>query len=98
MIFRRKYDIVAAGVIPAIVIPLITGFGIWLFSAGNYDLITYIHRIAEAGITTHIVSLCVFPNVIIFLIFNRFDMLQASKGVLGMTIIWAIVVFLIKIL
>jgi hypothetical protein len=98
MSLSRKYNTVAAGVISAILIPVITGIGIWIFSAGNYDLASYFRRIAEAGITTHIVSLCVFPNIILFLIFNRFDMLNASKGVLGMTIIWALIVFLIKFL
>jgi len=40
--------------------------------------------------------MCVFPNVLIFLLFNRFDMLRASRGVLGITMAWAIVVFIVK--
>ena len=49
-----------------------------------------------ANIVTHILSLSVFPNVIVFLIFNRFDMLRASRGVLAATIVWAVIVFGIK--
>jgi hypothetical protein len=38
----------------------------------------------------------VFPNIIIFLIFNRLDMLRAARGVLAVTIIWAVIVFGVK--
>ena len=55
-------------------------------------------RIIFADILTHIISLCVFPNIFLFLIFNRLDMLRATKGVLGITIFWAILVFAVKFL
>ena len=37
------------------------------------------------------------PTFLFSLLFNRLDMLQASKGVLGITIAWAFVVFGIKL-
>lgn len=98
MTLAEKYDKIPTGVASAILLPVITGIIIWLVSAGNYSLGSYLVKIVRADIITHIISLCVFPNVIIFLIFNRFDMLQASRGVLGVTIAWAITVFLIKFL
>jgi hypothetical protein len=49
----------------------------------------------QANIVTHVISLCVFPNVAIFLLFNYLDMLKAVKGVLGVTIFWAALVFII---
>ena len=98
MTFSEKYDKIPTGMASAILLPVITGIIIWLVSAGNYSLGSYLVKIVRADIITHIISLCVFPNVIIFLIFNRFDMLQASRGVLGVTIAWAITVFLIKFL
>ena len=42
-------------------------------------------------------SVSVFSNIIIFLLFNRLDMLRASRGVLGITIVWAFAVFAIKL-
>lgn len=98
MIWSEKYDRLLTGIVTASVLPVLVGIIIWLFSAGNYSFWRYLERITEANITTHIISLCVFPNVILFLIFNRFDMLQASRGVLGITIVWAAVVFIIKLL
>jgi hypothetical protein len=98
MIFTGKYDRVSTGVISALFLPVFILLLMWLFSSGHYTLRQYFAMIVGAGIATHIISLCVFPNVIIFMIFNRFDMLLASKGVLGTTIIWAIIVLLIRIL
>jgi hypothetical protein len=96
MRFYEKYDKLIVGLVSGFVFPFITGLLIFIFSAGHSSLHSYLARIAESNIITHIVSLCVFPNVIIFLLFNRFDMLKAVRGVLAITIMWAIVVFAIK--
>jgi hypothetical protein len=98
MTFAEKHDKVLTGLIPGLVLPFIVGLIIFLFSSGHLTLHSYLARIIESNIMTHAITLCVFPNIIIFLIFNRFDMLRASRGVLGMTIVWAIIVFAVKFL
>jgi hypothetical protein len=84
------------GIISAVLLPVLVILMMWLFSSGNDSLQLYLKKIIIADIITHIITLCVFPNVFIFLIFNRFDMLRASRGVLGITIVWAIIVFIVK--
>jgi hypothetical protein len=96
MKFTEKYDKMPAGLISGFVLPLITGLVIFLFSAHGRTLSQYLERIVDANIMTHAITLCVFPNVAIFLLFNRYDMLKAARGVLAMTIVWAISVFIIK--
>jgi hypothetical protein len=96
MTFSAKFDKTITGVISGLLLPLIIGMIVFLFSAGNASLTSYIARISALNITTHIISLCVFPNVVIFLVYNQFDMLKACKGVLGITIVWAIIVFIVK--
>lgn len=98
MKFSEKYDKVAIGIISGFLLPVIISLLIFLFAKGNPSLHSWLSRIAEANITTHIISLCVFPNLLIFLLFNHFDMLRASRGVLIITIVWALLVFLVKIL
>jgi hypothetical protein len=78
-------------------LPVIVGLIIFLFTAHGTSLAAYLHRIDTSNIVTHAITLCVFPNVLIFLLFNRFDMLRASRGVLAVTIIWAIIVFAVKL-
>jgi len=94
----EKYDRLSVGIIAGLVVPLIVGFGVFLFSSGNKNLTDFFQRIAKADIITHIISLCVFPNLFLFLIFNRLDMLRANRGVLGVTIFWAVLVFAVKFL
>jgi len=98
MTFSEKYDKVLTGSISGLVFPFIIGLIIYIFSHGHNNLHIYLTRIADSNIITDSITLCVFPNIFIFLIFNRFDMLRASRGVLAMTIVWAVIVFGIKFL
>lgn len=98
MKFYEKYDKVLTGLISGLIFPFIVGIIIYSFSSGHFSLHDYLARIAEKDIITHSITLCVFPNIIIFLIFNRFDMLKATRGVLAITIFWAVIVFGVKLL
>jgi hypothetical protein len=96
MKLTEKYDKMSAGIISGLILPLVTALVIYVFTAHGRSIATYLERIADGNIVTHAITLCVFPNVAIFLLFNRFDMLRAARGVLAMTIVWAISVFIIK--
>jgi hypothetical protein len=96
MKFSEKFDNSVAGAISGVFLPLVVGLTIYLFTAGGVSIASYLHRISVSNIVTHAITLCVFPNVLIFLLFNRYDMLRASKGVLAVTILWAIIVFAVK--
>ncbi|HUX59313.1 MAG TPA: hypothetical protein VMV77_20240 [Bacteroidales bacterium] len=97
MTFPEKFDKVITGLISGLVLPFIVGLIIYLFSHGHISLSSYLARILDANIITHSITICVFSNIFVFLIFNRFDMLRASRGVLAMTIIWAVIVFGVKL-
>ncbi|MBA4321658.1 MAG: hypothetical protein C0408_02455 [Odoribacter sp.] len=97
MKFTEKYDNLIFGLISGVLLPALVGLIIFAFTAHGRSLISYLERIAYGNIVTHAITLCVFPNVIIFLLFNRFDMLRAARGVLAITIVWASIVFGIKI-
>jgi len=93
-----KFDKVLTGVISGLVFPFIVGMIIYAFSSGHQSIHSYLVRIADSNIITHSITLCVFPNIIIFMIFNQLDMLRATRGVLAMTIVWAVIVFAVKFL
>ena len=98
MTIPAKYDKFITGFAGGLLLPFLTGFIIFLFSSHGTPLSTYLFRIKFTGIVTHAITLCVFSNIIIFLIFNRLDMLKAARGTLAMTIIWALIVFVVKFL
>jgi hypothetical protein len=96
MTLYEKYDKLITGLISGFIFPFIIGISIYIFSGGDMSLGAYLIRLKESNIITHSITLCVFPNVFIFLIFNRFDMLRATRGVLAITIVWAVIVFAVK--
>ncbi len=96
MTLAERYDRQLTGLISGFALPLVVGICIYLLSSKGLSIPDYIARLSGTNIITHSISLCVFPNVIIFLIFNRFDMLRACRGVLTVTILWAVIVFLVK--
>lgn len=98
MKFSEKFDKILTGVIAGFVLPFLVGTIIFMLTSGNLSLHSYLIRIADSNIVTHSITLCVFPNLVIFLLFNQFDMLKATRGVLAITIMWAVIVFVVKIL
>ena len=98
MTLPEKYNKIMTGIISGLILPFITAMIIFLFAEGNPGLREWFERIATANVSTHIITLCVLPNLLIFFLFNHYDMLRASRGVLGITIVWAIIVFGVKIL
>lgn len=96
MNYAEKYDNTLTGAVSGTLFPLLVGMIIYLFTSHGASIPSYLVRIADSHIITHAITLCVFPNVLIFLLFNRFDMLKAARGVVALTIIWAIIVFAVK--
>ncbi len=94
----EKYDKVFLGAVAGFIVPILIALIVYLFSPEHRSLAEYIRRIITADIMTHIISLSVFPNIFLFLIFNHLDMLRATRGVLGITIFWAVLVFAVKFL
>jgi len=98
MKFHEKYDRLIIGIISGLVFPFVVGAAIFALTSGHQSLHAYLVRIIDSHIITHSITLCVFPNILIFLLFNQFDMLKATRGVLAVTIVWAVIVFGVKFL
>jgi hypothetical protein len=92
----EKYDRMITGIICGFVLPIIIGLLIFLFTTHDKSIPQYLKIIINGRIITHAITICVFPNIFIFLLFSRFDMLRASRGVLAITIAWACAVFIVK--
>ena len=92
----KKLDKTIVGIIAGLILPFIVALIVFLSAKGEPNLKAWMMRINLAHIETHIISLCVFSNIVLFFIFNRLDMLRATRGVLAITILWAFLVFGIK--
>jgi hypothetical protein len=97
MLFSQRYNNALTGVISGILMPVTAFFVFFLLTRQGLTLDLFISRMIEADRVSEVMSISVFANIVIFLLFNRLDMLRASKGVLGITIAWAFLVFGIKL-
>ena len=94
---RPFIDRFSTGALTGLVLPVFVFVLAYFILGKDKNFSSYVSRIVNKDVITHFMSLCVFPNVFAFLLFNRFNKLFSSRGVLGITIIWAFVVFIIKL-
>ncbi|MBM3419832.1 MAG: hypothetical protein FJY11_01725 [Bacteroidetes bacterium] len=92
----QKYDRIFTGILAGVVIPLVVMTGFYLWKSDGMSAGEFFDRLVISGALTNALSVSVFANVFAFLLFNRLDILRASRGILGTTIVWAILVFIIK--
>jgi hypothetical protein len=97
MLFRERFNNALTGVISGLLLPALAFLVFFLLTRHGASVAQYFRQMETADNVTEIMSVAVFTNILIFLVFNRLDMLRASKGVLGITIAWAFVVFGIKL-
>lgn len=95
---RPASDRFITGFLAGLLLPVVAFLIFYLFTGDDMSLKEFYERIISRDILSHIISMCVFPNIIIFLIFNRLDRLRSTRGVLGVTILWALAVFAVKLL
>ncbi len=94
---REKLDRVWFGFLTGILLPFLIAFSAFILSKGAPNLKAWLIRMEIADIYIQTISSCVFPNILLFMLFNRLDMLRSCKGVLISTICWLLLVFGLKI-
>ncbi len=63
---------------------------------GSLGLFEFLRTYFQMGILTHIISLSVIPNLLVFFGFINRDYLKAARGVLLATFIFAFTVLIIR--
>jgi hypothetical protein len=94
---QLKIDRQWIGLVLGLIVPAITFFMIYLFAYPKHSLVSYYAMITAKNFFTQILSLAVIPNVMVFFVFIWTNKLLAARGVLGATILMAILVFALKI-
>lgn len=94
---KQRLNNALTGVAAGLIMPVLAFFIFFMFTRNGLPLDQYFQKMLAADNLTEVMSVSAFTNIIVFLLFNRFDMLRASKGVVGITLIWAFAVFGIKL-
>jgi hypothetical protein len=84
------------GVLAGILMPVIALMAFYLARYGDLNLVEFVKGYKSLGILTHIISLAVLPDLLIFFIFIRYNLLKSARGVLLATFLFTFVVVFIR--
>jgi hypothetical protein len=96
MTATAKYNKVIIGLIPGIIIPVITFIGFYIFKSRVSSIIDYVKLTIEMDLLSNVLSLCALPNLIIFFIFLSKNYYYSARGVIFATFMWAIIVVIAR--
>ena len=92
----KKLDKLVWGAILGIILPSVSLYIFYLLKYNHMGLGTFLRSFHEMGILTHVISLSVIPNLILFFLFMQKNFLKGGRGVLLATFIFAFLVLIIR--
>jgi len=95
---QKKNDKFAFGFAAGLLVPLFIFIVIYLLRYPEVPLFDYLANLWQFEVLLKILSLCVFPNLFVFLLVIRRKMDHAARGVLAATFIYAFIVLASKII
>lgn len=100
MIPRTKYrfDQILIGLLIGLILPVIIFFITYKVKYDDLEFMVYLQQIWQMKILLKILSLCVFPNLGVFLLFLRIKYERAARGVVMATFMYAFLVLIAKLL
>jgi hypothetical protein len=93
-----KYNRLIVGLIPGIIVPIITLIIFFLFKSGVSNFFDYVHFMIRLGVFSSILSLCPLPNLAVFFFFLNKSYYYSARGVILATFIWVLIVFVYRYL
>jgi len=85
------------GLVLALVLPVLTFLIFYLYKMEqNTSLVEFYDMYASKSVDTHVISLCVLPNLLLFYAFISKNSYNSAKGVISATLIYALIVVIMK--
>jgi hypothetical protein len=93
----QKFNTLATGIITGIVLPIIVYFILYYAKVQDVSFTLFSNNLVIGNIIPIIISHCILPNLLLFFVFNGLNWVQASRGVLGTTVVLTLIIFAIKL-
>ncbi len=93
---RQKLNSIPTGLISGILLPWLCFILVVLIKKGTYSSGEYLHELGAHGAIPRILSICLIPNLLLFFLFLRNDLLRSARGVLFSMFITGIVILITK--
>jgi hypothetical protein len=95
---KSRFNNIILGTVLGIIVPVITVFVAYRLRFSQYQLDEFFGILLQKKILSSLLSLCVIPNLLVFLIFIWLNYLHSARGVLLSTFIVGFVIVGIKFL
>jgi len=94
----KKYDTLYTGIIAGILLPIVVYFVMYYSKIQDIRFTLFSYNLLIGNIIPIIISHCILPNLLLFLLFNGLNWLPSAKGVLGATVVLTVIIFAIKLI
>ena len=94
---NKKFDTLLSGLIPALVLPVLTILGFWILKSDR-RLSDFLVQFQELGMLSKVVSLAAIPNLLLFFVFIWTNRNFSARGVIFATILLAFFMLILKII
>lgn len=95
---KRNRNKLIYGFFPGLILPLFVFVVLYFFSKQEVSLMEYLQTLWKIGALLKILSLCVMPNLLLFLNFYRLKYDLAARGVIMATLVYAFFVMISKVI
>lgn len=92
----KKLNKISWGLFFGILLPAISLYVFYKIKYDNMELGEFLRSFHQMGILTHVISLSVIPNLVLFFLFMRKNYLRGGRGVLLATFLFAFAVLIIR--
>lgn len=91
-----RFNTLLIGLLAGIIFPIIFIFVFYFFSNNSLSLIKYFEHLIKYEYMSHIVGLSAVSNLVLFSVLNKKDLLNAARGVVFATMLYVILVVILK--
>lgn len=92
---NKKFDTLLTGLVPALVLPVLTMLVFWLVKSDR-GLLEFLTRFHQMKMLSKVVSLAAIPNLLLFFIFIWTNRNFSARGVIFATFLLAFIMVILK--
>ena len=93
---KKKSGSLKLGLLLGLLFPLVVMVVFYLVKFSSYPIDYFREQLMNMKLFSKFISICVYPNLLLFFIFIWRNRLLSARGVLGATILLALAVFIVK--
>lgn len=94
----KKLNTIATGLISGLLLPVLVFMILYYGKISDIGSALFLQYFSLLSVIPLLISHCILPNLILFFILNATNQAQAAKGVVIITVILTVGVFIVKII